>query len=568
LIDTQINVNIAAEAVLAGNQPEERRIAKRTNRLRQPQCRSIRLSIRQDHENEREYKAAHLVMIVPAKPLDTLLSMKYILALDQGTTSSRAVLLGPDGRVHGSAQTSFRQIFPKPGWVEHDPVEIWSSQFGVAMEALAQANAAANSIAAIGITNQRETTIIWDRKTDEPVYNAIVWQDRRTSGFCDRLRENGYEPLIQQKTGLVIDAYFSASKIRWLLDNVPGVKERAVRGELAFGTVDSWLIWKLTGGTRHVTDVTNASRTMLFNLRSLEWDDELLTLLEIPRSLLPEVVGSSEICATSSGVLHSVPIAGIAGDQQAALFGQMCMQPGMVKCTYGTGSFMLLNTGEKPIVSRNRLVTTIAWRMNGKTTYALEGSVFIAGAVVQWLRDELQLIRSAPEIEDLAASVPDTAGVYVVPAFSGLGAPHWDQYARGTIIGLTRGANRAHIARAALEGIAFQIADIVSAMEDDSGVAVKELRVDGGASRNNLLMQIQADVLGCPVTRPANPETTVLGATYLAGLAVGYWPHEDTIAKQWAVDRRFSPNMRAGERESKRAGWKRALERARNWETS
>ncbi|HEY7306000.1 MAG TPA: glycerol kinase GlpK [Bryobacteraceae bacterium] len=494
--------------------------------------------------------------------------MQYILALDQGTTSSRAVLLGSDGRVHGSAQSPFKQIFPKPGWVEHDPVEIWSSQFGVAMEALAQANIEADSIAAIGITNQRETTIIWDRKTGEPVYNAIVWQDRRTSGFCDRLREQGHEPLIQQKTGLVIDAYFSASKIRWLLDNVPGVKERAIRGELAFGTVDSWLIWKLSGGTRHVTDATNASRTMLFNLRSLEWDDELLALLEIPRSLLPEVVGSSEICARSSGVLQSVPIAGIAGDQQAALFGQMCMQPGMVKCTYGTGSFMLLNTGEKPIMSRNRLVTTIAWRMNGKTVYALEGSVFIAGAVVQWLRDELQLIRSAPEIEELAASVPDTAGVYVVPAFSGLGAPHWDQYARGAIIGLTRGANRAHIARAALEGIAFQIADILSAMESDSGVAVKELRVDGGASRNNLLMQIQADVLGCPVTRPANPETTVLGATYLAGLAVGYWPDENTIAKQWAVDRRFSPNMGSGERESKRSGWKRALERARNWETA
>ncbi|HEY6989182.1 MAG TPA: glycerol kinase GlpK [Bryobacteraceae bacterium] len=494
--------------------------------------------------------------------------MKYILALDQGTTSSRAVLLGHDGRVHGSAQTPFKQIFPKPGWVEHDPVEIWSSQFGVAMEALAQANAGADSIAAIGITNQRETTIIWDRKTGEPVYNAIVWQDRRTAGFCDQLREKGHEPLIQKKTGLVIDAYFSASKIRWLLDNVPGVKERAARSELAFGTVDSWLIWKLSGGTRHVTDVTNASRTMLFNLRSLQWDDELLGLLEIPRSLLPEVVSSSEICATSSGVLGSVPIAGIAGDQQAALFGQMCMQPGMVKCTYGTGSFMLLNTGEKPIMSRNRLVTTIAWRRNGKTVYALEGSVFIAGAVVQWLRDELQLIRSAPEIEELAGSVPDTAGVYVVPAFSGLGAPHWDQYARGAIIGLTRGANRAHIARAALEGIAFQIADIVSAMECDSGVAVKELRVDGGASRNNLLMQIQADLLGCPVTRPANPETTVLGATYLAGLAVGYWPDENTIAKQWAVDRRFSPNMGAGERESKRAGWQRALERARNWETA
>jgi glycerol kinase len=492
--------------------------------------------------------------------------MKYILALDQGTTSSRAVLLGQDGRVHGSAQTPFTQIFPKPGWVEHDPVEIWSSQFGVTMEALAKANIEADSIAAIGITNQRETTIIWDRKTGEPVYNAIVWQDRRTSGFCDRLRDQGHEPLIQQKTGLVIDAYFSASKIRWLLDNVAGVKQRAARGELAFGTVDSWLTWKLSGGTRHVTDVTNASRTMLFNLHSLKWDDELLALFEVPRPLLPEVVGSSEICATCVGALQSVPIAGIAGDQQAALFGQMCMQPGMVKCTYGTGSFMLLNTGEKPVASRNKLVTTIAWRMNGKTVYALEGSVFIAGAVVQWLRDELQLIRSAPEIEELAATVPDTAGVYVVPAFSGLGAPHWDQYARGAIVGLTRGANRAHIARAALEGIAFQITDIISAMEADSGVPLTELRVDGGASRNNLLMQIQADLLGCTVTRPANPETTVLGATYLAGLAVGYWPNQEAIATQWAVDRRFTPAIQGSERQSRRARWKRALERARNWE--
>ncbi|HSU61903.1 MAG TPA: glycerol kinase GlpK [Bryobacteraceae bacterium] len=494
--------------------------------------------------------------------------MKYILALDQGTTSSRAVLLGHDGRVHGSAQTPFKQIFPKPGWVEHDPVEIWSSQFGVAMEALAQANVNADSVAAIGITNQRETTLIWDRKTGEPVYNAIVWQDRRTSGFCDQLREQGHEPLIQEKTGLVIDAYFSASKIRWLLDNVPNLRARAKKGELAFGTVDSWLIWKLSGSARHVTDVTNASRTMLFNLHTQKWDEELLALLDIPRSLLPEVVGSSEVCATSAGVLQGVPIAGIAGDQQAALFGQMCMQPGMVKCTYGTGSFMLLNTGEKAVPSRNKLLTTVAWRIGGKITYALEGSVFIAGAVVQWLRDELQIIRSAEEIEKLAASVPDTAGVYVVPAFSGLGAPHWDQYARGAILGLTRGANRAHIARAALEGIAFQIADIISAMESDSGVPLKELRVDGGASRNNLLMQIQADLLGCPVTRPANPETTVLGATYLAGLAVGYWPDEKTIAKQWAVDRRFIPEMDAGDRRLKQAGWTRALERARNWETA
>jgi glycerol kinase len=492
--------------------------------------------------------------------------VRYILALDQGTTSSRAVLVGQDGRVHGLAQTPFRQIFPKPGWVEHDPVEIWSSQFGVAMEALAQADAKAESVAAIGITNQRETTILWDRKTGEPIHNAIVWQDRRTSGFCDRLREQGHEQTIQQKTGLVIDAYFSGSKIRWMLDNVPGAKERAARGELAFGTVDSWLIWKLTGGERHVTDVTNASRTMLFNLHTQQWDDELLALLEIPRSLLPEVVGSSEICGKTAGVLPGIPIAGIAGDQHAALFGQMCMNPGMVKCTYGTGSFMLLNTGEKPVASKNKLLTTVAWRINGRTFYALEGSIFIAGAVVQWLRDELQLIRSAEEIEALAASVPDTAGVYLVPAFSGLGAPHWDQYARGTIVGLTRGANRAHIARAALEGIALQVADVLSAMESDSGVPVRELRVDGGAARNNLLMQIQADLLGVPVTRPANPETTVLGATYLAGLAVGYWPDQETIATQWTADKRFAPGIDESQRRERRAGWARALERARHWD--
>ena len=489
--------------------------------------------------------------------------MSYVLALDQGTTSSRAVLVDGDGRVHGHAQTPFRQIFPKPGWVEHDPIEIWSSQFGVAMEALAQANIKADAVAAIGITNQRETAILWDRKTGEPIHNAIVWQDRRTSGFCDELREQGLESKIQENTGLVIDAYFSGSKIRWLLDNVAGARDRAKRGELAFGTVDSWLIWKLTGGARHVTDVTNASRTMLFNLQTQQWDEDLLGALDIPKSLLPEVVSSSEVCGQTSGVLAGVPIAGIAGDQHAALFGQMCTQPGMVKCTYGTGSFMLLNTGEKPVPSKNKLLTTIAWRMNGKTLYALEGSVFIAGAVVQWLRDELQIIRSAAEIEELAASVPDTAGVYFVPAFSGLGAPHWDQYARGTITGLTRGANRAHIARAALEGIAFQIADIIEAMETDSGVPLKELRVDGGAARNNLLMQLQADLLGVPVTRSANPETTVLGAIYLAGLAVGYWPNQEAIAKQWQVDKRFTPAIDESQRRSRHADWSKALVRAR-----
>jgi glycerol kinase len=493
--------------------------------------------------------------------------MNYILALDQGTTSSRALLLGQNGQAYGLAQTAFRQLFPSPGWVEHDPVEIWSSQFGVANECLAKAGAKADSIAAIGITSQRETTIIWDRKNGEPIYNAIVWQDRRTAGFCDQLREQGHEPFIQRKTGLVIDAYFSGSKIRWVLDNVPGARARAKNGELAFGTVDSWLIWKLTGGTRHVTDVTNASRTMLFNLQTLAWDDDLLKLLDVPKSLLPEVISSSEVCAMTSGALGGIPIAGIAGDQQAALFGQMCMQPGMVKCTYGTGSFMLLNTGETPVMSKNKLLTTVAWRIKNRTFYALEGSVFIAGAVVQWLRDELQIIRTAAEIEDLAASVPDTAGVYFVPAFSGLGAPHWDQYARGTISGLTRGANRAHIARAALEGIAFQIADIIEAMETDSGVSLKELRVDGGAARNNLLMQMQADALGVPVTRPANPETTVLGATYLAGLAVGYWPDQETIAKQWQADQRFLPHMDEQTRRERHAGWVRALDRSRNRET-
>ncbi|HMF75907.1 MAG TPA: glycerol kinase GlpK [Bryobacteraceae bacterium] len=494
--------------------------------------------------------------------------LKYILALDQGTTSSRAVLLGHDGQVHGLAQRSFKQIFPKPGWVEHDPVEIWSSQFGVANEALAQVDARAQDVAAIGITNQRETTIIWDRQTGDPIYNAIVWQDRRTAGFCDRLREAGHEETIRQKTGLVIDAYFSGSKIRWLLDNVPGARERAQRGGLAFGTVDSWLIWKLTGGARHVTDVTNASRTMLFNLHTLAWDEDLLGLLDIPTSLLPEVASSSEVVGKTTGVLDGIPIAGIAGDQHAALFGQMCMHPGMVKCTYGTGSFMLLNTGEKPVVSKNKLLTTIAWQLKGRTFYALEGSVFIAGAVVQWLRDELQIIRTAEEIEELAASVPDAAGVYFVPAFSGLGAPHWDPYARGTIVGLTRGTNRAHIARAALEGISFQTADIIEAMETDSGVPLRELRVDGGAARNNLLMQIQADSLGVPVTRPANPETTVLGATYLAGLAVGYWSDQETIAQQWKADRRFIPETDHNIRRERHKGWARALERARNWETA
>ncbi|MGA8026416.1 MAG: glycerol kinase GlpK, partial [Bryobacteraceae bacterium] len=408
---------------------------------------------------------------------------------------------------------------------------------------------------------------LWDRRTGEPIHNAIVWQDRRTSGFCDQLKRDGHLAMVQQKTGLVIDAYFSGSKIRWMLDNVPGVKGRAQRGELAFGTVDSWLIWKLTEGARHVTDVTNASRTMLFNLHTHQWDEELLNLFQIPRSLLPEVAGSSEVCGETTGMLKGIPISGIAGDQQAALFGQMCTQPGIVKCTYGTGSFMLLNTGEEPVPSLNKLLTTVAWKVGGRTSYALEGSIFIAGAVVQWLRDELQIIRAAEEIEPLAGSVPDSAGVYFVPAFSGLGAPHWDQYARGAIVGLTRGSNRAHIARAALEGIAFQVADVLSAMQSDSGVPLQELRVDGGAARNNLLMQIQADLLGVAVTRPSNPETTVLGATYLAGLGVGFWPDQETIAKQWRADRQFTPAIGEDERRDRRGAWARALERARSWET-
>ncbi|MBV9081149.1 MAG: glycerol kinase GlpK [Acidobacteriaceae bacterium] len=493
---------------------------------------------------------------------------RYILALDQGTTSSRALVFAQDGSVKGSAQRAFRQIYPAPGWVEHDPVEIWSSQIGVATEALTEAGAAADAVAAIGITNQRETTLLWDRTTGHPIHNAIVWQDRRTSGFCDRLREQGHEALIQQKTGLIIDAYFSASKIRWLLDNVPGARQRAERGELAFGTIDTWLIWHLTNGRTHVTDVTNASRTMLFNIHEQTWDPELLELLDIPASLLPDVVDSSGICGETTGVLNGIAIAGIAGDQQAALFGQMCMRPGMVKCTYGTGSFMLLNTGQEAMASQNRLLTTVAWRIGGRTTYALEGSIFIAGAVVQWLRDELQIIRHAAEIEALAASVPDSAGAYLVPAFAGLGAPHWDQYARGVLVGLTRGTNRAHIARAALEAIAFQVADVVAAMQSDSGVPIQELRVDGGAARNDLLMQMQADLLGVRVTRPSNPETTVLGATYLAGLAVGYWPDQKTIARQWTANQRFEPAMTEHDRSARRARWSRAVERARGWETA
>jgi len=492
----------------------------------------------------------------------------FILALDQGTTSSRAMIIDHAGTVSSIAQRPFGQIFPQPGWVEHDPVEIWSSQIGTATEALASANLSAADIAAIGITNQRETTIVWDRETSEPVYNAIVWQDRRTAAFCDQLRAEGHAATIQEKTGLLPDAYFSGSKVRWILENVPGARERAERGELAFGTVDSWLIWKLTNGKRHITDVTNASRTMIFNIQTLEWDDELLKLLNIPRSMLPEVVASSGVCCTTTNVLEGIQVAGIAGDQQAALFGQMCTRPGMVKCTFGTGAFMLLHIGEKAVSSKNQLLTTIAWKVDGKVEYALEGSMLMAGAVVQWLRDELQIIRTSAEIEELAMSVPDTGGVFMVPAFSGLGAPHWDQHARGSLLGMTRGTSKAHIARAALEGIALQVTDVLEAMQADSGLALAELRVDGGAAANNMLMQMQADMLGVRVVRPKNAESTALGAAYLAGLGVGYWADKDAIADQWQRDKTFEPQMNAAERAKIRAQWKTALDRSRGWESA
>jgi glycerol kinase len=491
--------------------------------------------------------------------------MKYLLALDQGTTSSRALVIDYSGKVISVAQKEFTQFFPQPGWVEHDPNEIWASQIGIAADAVGRASIALSDIAAIGITNQRETAVVWDRKTGEPVFHAIVWQDRRTAPICDQMRADGLLPLIQSKTGLVIDAYFSGTKVRWILDNVPGARERAERGELAFGTVDSWLIWKLTGGKTHVTDETNASRTMLFNIHTRDWDDELLHALHVPRSMLPAAKSSSEVYGEALESLGGIPIAGIAGDQQAALFGQMCTKPGMVKNTYGTGCFMLMNTGTEAVPSKNNLLTTIAWRKNNTTDYALEGSVFIAGAVVQWLRDGLGIIRTAPEVEGLAASVNDSGGVFLVPAFAGLGAPHWDAYARGAIVGLTRGSTAAHIARAALEGIAFQVADILTAMESDSSIKLAELRVDGGACGNNLLMQFQANLLGVPVVRAANPETTAMGAAYLAGLAVGFYKSTDEIASQWGSDRTFEPKIGADERQKLRAGWNKALERAKAW---
>jgi glycerol kinase len=503
-------------------------------------------------EKQREY-------ILPA--------VRYILALDQGTTSSRAILFDHDGAVVAVAQKEFPQIFPKPGWVEHDPQEIWATQTAVAVEALSRAGARPGDVAAIGITNQRETTIVWDRDTGEPVYNAIVWQDRRTAEFCDALKARGEEPFITRRTGLVADAYFSGSKVAWILDQVPGVRERAKAGRLAFGTVDSWLVWKLTGGKVHATDVTNASRTMLFNIHELRWDDDLLRLLDIPRSMLPEVRASSDVYGRVPRLLGEgeIPIAGIAGDQQAALFGQMCVAPGLTKNTYGTGCFLLQNTGVTPVASRNRLVTTVAWQIGKRTEYALEGSVFIGGAVVQWLRDGLRFFERSVDIEELASSVPDNGGVYLVPAFAGLGAPHWDPYARGTLIGITRGTTSAHVARAALESIAFQVDDLLEAVHKDSGIAMSELRVDGGASTNDALMQFQADILGVPVVRPAVTETTALGAAYLAGLAVNFWPSTDDIAHHWRVEKRFDPSMPRARADALRARWREAVSRAKGW---
>ena len=488
---------------------------------------------------------------------------KYILALDQGTSSSRAIVFDKYGQTKAVSQKEFTQIFPKPGWVEHNPMEIWSSQASVIAEAITSIDINGLNIAAIGITNQRETTIVWDAETGEPVYNAIVWQDRRTSEFCDCLKRDGRTDLIRSKTGLIIDAYFSATKILWILENVPGARKRADEGKLRFGTVDTWLIWMLTRGEVHVTDVTNASRTMLFNIHTLEWDKELLNLFGIPESMMPEVKSSSEVYGYSKTTLfaHEVPIAGIAGDQQAALFGQMCTEPGSVKNTYGTGCFMLMNSGERPIMSSNNLLTTIAWKIGDTVNYALEGSIFVAGSVVQWLRDGLGIIRSSSEVEALAASVPDNGGVYFVPALTGLGAPHWDQYAKGSIYGLSRGSTAAHIARAALEGIAFQTMDIVNAMQRDAGVTLKELKVDGGASRNNLLMQFQADILGTSVIRPIVTETTALGAAYLAGLAVGYWESIDHIKSQWGVEMEFKPEASQDTVAELKAGWADAISR-------
>jgi glycerol kinase len=493
--------------------------------------------------------------------------MSFILALDQGTTSSRAIVFDRAGAIRAVAQKEFRQIFPQPGWVEHNANEIWETQMGVAAEAVVRAGITARDIDAIGITNQRETTVVWNRATGKPVCNAIVWQDRRTAALCDELKAGGREEFFTAKTGLVLDAYFSGTKLRWILDNVAGARALAEAGELAFGTIDSWLVWKLSGGRSHLTDASNASRTLLFNIHTGDWDDELLDALDIPRAVLPQVVASSGVVAETAAELFAsrIPIAGIAGDQQAALFGQRCVEPGMVKNTYGTGCFMLMHTGGKPVHTRNKLLTTTAWRTDDMDEYALEGSVFIAGAAVQWLRDSLGIIRTAAEVETLAASVPDNGGVYFVPAFAGLGSPHWDPYARGAIVGLTRGTGAAQIARAALESIAYQTADVLRAMEADAGISLSELRVDGGATQNDLLMQFQADVLGVRVVRPKVFETTALGAAYLAGLAVGYWKDAGEIAAQWQTDRAFEPAMSRDQAAELMEGWSRALSRAKQW---
>lgn len=496
-------------------------------------------------------------------------SARYVLALDQGTTSSRAMLFDRDGRAVAVAQKEFDQRFPQPGWVEHDPLDIWSSQSGVAAEALERVGARAADVAAIGIANQRETTLLWDRSTLTPIANAIVWQDRRTARAIERLRDGGALDLVRQRTGLLLDPYFSASKIAWLLDHVPGARAKAEAGELAFGTVDSWLLARLTDGAVHATDVSNASRTLLFDLHRLEWNDELLALFDVPRAVMPEVRPSSEVVAeVAHGPLAGVPVAGIAGDQQAATFGQVCFTPGQAKNTYGTGCFLVMHTGDRPRASRHDLLGTVAWRLGDEPAeYALEGSIFVAGAVVQWLRDGLGIVREAKDVEALAASVPDSGGVSFVPAFTGLGAPHWDPYARGTIVGLTRGAGAAHLARAALEGIALQVADVVDAMKRDAGLALTELRVDGGASRNDLLMQIQADLLGVPVVRPEITETTALGAAYLAGLAVGFWPDREALTRQWRAERTFEPTPGGGTAAAAlRERWRDAVERAKGWE--
>ncbi|MBP6023642.1 glycerol kinase GlpK [Ferruginibacter sp.] len=489
---------------------------------------------------------------------------QYILSLDQGTTSSRAIIFDQQGAIIAVAQKEFTQIFPQPGWVEHDPNEIWSTQLGVAAEAISQAGLTVENIAAIGITNQRETTVVWERATGKPIYNAIVWQDRRTAAFCDELKRKQLDKIIQQKTGLVVDAYFSATKIKWILDNVAGAREKADKGELCFGTIDTWLLWNLTKGQIHATDVSNASRTMLCNINTLQWDGELEKIFTIPGNMLPQIRSSSEVYGHTQNILSAknIPIAGIAGDQQSALFGQLCTQPGMVKNTYGTGCFMLMNTGEKPVASSNNLLTTVAWKVNGITHYALEGSVFIAGAVVQWLRDGLGIIQKSADVEALAAKVETNDGVYVVPAFTGLGAPHWNQDARGIITGLTRGSNASHIARAALESIAYQTMDVLKAMEADSGISIKELRVDGGATANDLLMQFQSDILNTKVLRPTVTETTALGAAYLAGLAVGYWKSIENIQQQWQIDKTFTPNMDDDKRNSLCNGWQKAVKTA------